>query len=76
MTYSLWQWRQRVEERLAALRERLAQLEDGSSEQESLLRRISMLEREVHQLEEDDQQWGTQWLDEESGAAADLTIGP
>ena len=72
MTYTPAQWRLHVEERLAALRRELAHSEAKSKERERLVYRIGMLEKEVRLLDEDDEQRGTQWFDEETGAAADM----
>lgn len=73
MTYAPSQWRQRVEARLATLRQELARPGDSSIERGALQNRIDLLERELRLLDKDDQQWGTQWIDTETGAAADLS---
>ncbi|MBI4201123.1 MAG: hypothetical protein HY531_02395 [Chloroflexi bacterium] len=72
MVSSPTQWRQQVKARLATLQQALAQFKGAPEERIRLLHRIAMLEREIRLLEEDDQQWGTQWVDEETGAAADM----
>ncbi len=43
-----------------------------SEARESLERRIGQLSQELRQLDEDDEERGTQWLDPETGAAADM----
>ena len=73
MTYAPSQWRRRVEARLATLQQELARLDGASMERGTLQYRIELLERELRLLDEDDQQWGTQWIDAETGAAADLS---
>jgi hypothetical protein len=72
MTYTRAQWRFQVEGRLLVLQTEMAQLVPASGERKRLELRIGMLERELRTLDDDDHQRGTQWLDEEAGAAADM----
>ena len=65
-------WRRQVETRLRELRRELAEMQGVSEEKESLERRIASLLQELRQLDEDDEERGTQWLDPETGIAADM----
>ena len=65
-------WRKQVETRLGQLRSELANMRGASEDKESLERRIATLSQELRQLDEYDEERGTQWLDPETGAAADM----
>ena len=65
-------WRKQVETRLGELRQELAEMQGAAGEKESLKRRIVTLSQELRQLDKDDEERGTQWLDSETGAAADM----
>ncbi len=65
-------WRKQVENRLQELRQELAEKRGVAGEEASLERRIATLSQELRQLDEDDEERGTQWLDSETGAAADM----
>jgi chromosome segregation ATPase len=69
---SPFRWRKQVETRLGELQSELADMQGASEEKESLERRIAKLSQELRQLDEDDEERGTQWLDPETGAAADM----
>ncbi len=63
-------WRKQVETGLGELRRELAEVQGVSKE--SLERRLASLLQELRQLDEDDEERGTQWLDPETGIAADM----
>ena len=65
-------WRKQVETRPGELRRELAEMQGVSKEKESLERRIASLLQELRQLDEGDEERGTQWLDPETGIAADM----
>jgi len=65
-------WRKQVETRPGELRRELAEMQGVSEEKESLERRIASLLQELRQLDEGDEERGTQWLDPETGIAADM----
>lgn len=64
-------WRRQVENRLAELRQELYYLRQGTDEHSRLQRRISMLRDELRRLDEEEER-GTQWVDPETGEAADM----
>lgn len=72
MTYTRAQWRFQVEGRLSVLQTEKAQLVAESVEWKRLELRIGVLELELRMLDDEEHQRGTQWLDEETGAAADM----
>ena len=65
-------WRQQVENRLVELRQELQFVREGSDERAKLEHRITMLREELGRLKEDEEQRGTQWMDPDTGAAADM----
>ena len=65
-------WRWQVEERLAVLKQELKLMRADDPLRAYLQKRISMLENELKQIDKEDEEHGTQWYDEETGAAADM----
>ena len=65
-------WRWQVEERLAVLKQEFKLMRSDDPSRGDLQKRIGMLENELKQIDKEDEEHGTQWYDEETGAAADM----
>ncbi|MBI4338551.1 MAG: hypothetical protein HY680_01205 [Chloroflexi bacterium] len=61
-----------VKERLDILQQDLAYFRGRAEDRAKLERRVHMLAEEIRQLDEEEEERGTQWLDEKTGQAADM----
>ena len=65
-------WRKQVENRIVELTQEINFLPQGSLDHAKVEHRIRMLREELSRLDEEDEQRGTQWMDPDTGAAADM----
>ena len=65
-------WRRQVENRLVELRQDIRFAREGTEEYARLEHRIRMLREELRRLDEEENEHGTQWIDPETGRAADM----
>ena len=65
-------WRKQVENRIVELTQEIDFLRAGSLDHAKVEHRIRMLQEELSRLDEEDEQRGTQWMDPDTGAAADM----
>ncbi len=65
-------WRKAVNERLFLLKQDLAYFRGPDTERAKLEHRVRLLEEELRRIDQEENEHGTQWLDPETGRAADM----